>query len=103
MQDPVHAFLSRQGPELIQRLTTHLGLTDKQASRFLGALSGRMVDLLQARGVDVGALVGGRSDALLAWLDVTALAKTIGIDTKQAHAGARELLPTLVDHLRQDP
>lgn len=101
MQNLLQDFLSKQGPALIQTLSSKLGFTQQQASGFLGAIVGNATKVLGTKGFDAKTLLGGGTGALLAKLDLPGIAKQVGIDAKKADAGAAEVVPSLLKHLEK--
>jgi uncharacterized protein YidB (DUF937 family) len=98
----IQKFLQEKGSGLAQKLTTQVGLAPQTAQSFLSQLAPRLVDTIRGGGVDLKAVIGGGDvGALLGKLNLGQIARTIGIDEAKATAGAKAVIPGLIEGLQK--
>lgn len=99
----IQSLISRFAPALTQQLVAKSGFTQPEAQGFVPGLIKKVVGLTQGGSFDLKSFLGGEVSGLVSKLDVPALARSAGIDTAKAEAGAREVVPTFLKQLSAEP
>jgi hypothetical protein len=98
----IQKLIKEQGPALIQQLINKAGFTQQQAQGFLPMLVGKVTELIKGGGIDVKALLGGGDlSGLIGKLGLGAIAGKFGIDEAKATAGAKAVLPGVMQALQK--
>jgi uncharacterized protein YidB (DUF937 family) len=94
-------FLQEKGSGLVQQLTTQVGLAPQTAQSFLSKTATKVVDLVKSGTIDPKSLIGKTDwNPLINKLGIGQIARQVGIDEGKATAGAKAVLPWLVETLQ---
>jgi hypothetical protein len=95
-------LMQEKGPQLVEQLTSKAGFAPQQAQSFLQRLVAKVVDLVKGGGLDLKALVGGGDfGSVLSKLGLGQIASQVGIDEAKATAGAKAVLPGILQFAQQ--
>ncbi|MBL8860100.1 MAG: hypothetical protein JNL28_16440 [Planctomycetes bacterium] len=91
-------LITDHGPALTQQLTGKAGFTADQAKAFLPLIAGKVMEVIKGGQFDIKSLLGGGDmSGLIGKLGIGGLAQKVGIDETKATAGAKAVVPGIID------
>jgi len=94
----ISKFIQEQGPNLVQQLTTKAGFAPEQAKTFLSGIVNKSADLFKTGTFDLKQMATNFDvNAFTNKLGLSQIAKQYGIDEAKATAGAKAVLPGIVN------